>query len=130
MNFSFLLLSAALALLAHADTHHFCWCGSDQAPENDICLTQAACDRYPKDKFFNVKDGDPNAPAITKMNNKLQRCYSTRAWPIIPHPYLGGDEFEEACYAAAKDQSVVDACATSPGTRTGVKSYCTRNHNW
>ncbi|KAK2002955.1 hypothetical protein LX36DRAFT_651590, partial [Colletotrichum falcatum] len=130
MNFFSLLLLAALILPACGDTHQFCWCGSHEVPGNDICLTQAACDRYPKDKFFNVEGGDPNAPAMTKMNRKLQRCYSTRTWPIIPHPYLGGNEFEDACYAAASDQSVVDACAISPGSRTHVKSYCTKNHSW
>ncbi|KAK2044819.1 hypothetical protein LZ31DRAFT_541544 [Colletotrichum somersetense] len=131
MNISSLLLLAASALPALGDTHHFCWCESAEAKGVDICLTQAACDRYPREKFFNVQGGDPNAPAITKMNPKLQKCYSTRAWPIIPHPYLGGDEFEEACFAAARDPRVINACVLSQGgARSHVKSRCTRNHAW
>ncbi|WDK19621.1 hypothetical protein CGRA01v4_10908 [Colletotrichum graminicola] len=130
MKFLYLLLFTALAVPALGNTHHFCWCESAEVPDLDICLTQAACNLYPKDKFFNVKGGDPNAHAMTKMNYKLQKCYSTRAWPIIPHPYLGGNEFEDACYAAAGDQSVVDACTVSPGHRTHVKSICAKNHAW
>ncbi|KAF4852415.1 ATP-dependent DNA helicase pfh1 [Colletotrichum siamense] len=103
------VLFCALALGTLADRHHFCWCNSEQVPDHDLCLTQAACNYYPQDKFFGVHYGDPNAPTISKMNFKKQECYGTRAWPIIPHPFLGGNEFEDACYAAAADPAVVNA---------------------
>ncbi|KAF4828238.1 ATP-dependent DNA helicase pfh1 [Colletotrichum tropicale] len=103
------ILMCALALGTLADRHHFCWCNSEQVPDHDLCLTQAACNYYPQDKFFGVHYGDPNAPTISKMNFKKQECYGTRAWPIIPHPFLGGNEFEDACYAAAADPAVVNA---------------------
>ncbi|KAJ0305998.1 uncharacterized protein N0V96_001279 [Colletotrichum fioriniae] len=124
MKFSITLLLAAFTTQALGDRHHFCWCGSDQVPRSDPCLTQAACAKYPQDKFFGVKGGDPSAPTISKWSEKKAKCYSTRAWPVIPHPFLGGNEFEDACFAAAADQAVVDACGISPGSRTGVKSYC------
>ncbi|KAF4904344.1 ATP-dependent DNA helicase PIF5 [Colletotrichum fructicola] len=101
------VLFCALALGTLADRHHFCWCNSEQVPDHDLCLTQAACNYYPQDKFFGVHYGDPNAPTISKMNFKKQECYGTRAWPIIPHPFLGGNEFEDACYAAAADPAVM-----------------------
>ncbi|KAK2774926.1 hypothetical protein CKAH01_12979 [Colletotrichum kahawae] len=118
------LLVCALALGTLADRHHFCWCSSEQEPDHDTCLTQAACNKYPQDKFFGVYYGDPNAPTISKMNFKRQECYGTRAWPIIPHPFLGGNEFQDACWAAAGDPAVIDACGISPGARTRVKSHC------
>lgn len=123
------VLFCALALGTLADRHHFCWCNSEQVPDHDLCLTQAACNYYPQDKFFGVHYGDPNAPTISKMNFKKQECYGTRAWPIIPHPFLGGNEFDDACYAAAADPAVVNACGISPGTRTKIKSRCSYGFN-
>ncbi|KAK2007065.1 hypothetical protein LZ32DRAFT_622473 [Colletotrichum eremochloae] len=108
----FLIILCKFALSAVANRHHFCWCASDQAEDHDLCLTEAACARYPQDKFFRVhyELGDPNAKAVSRMNFKREECYGTREWPVIPKPYLGGNEFEDSCYAAAKDPAVVNAC--------------------
>ncbi|KAK1585857.1 uncharacterized protein LY79DRAFT_257857 [Colletotrichum navitas] len=127
MFFSHLIIVlCAFALGAVANRHHFCWCESDQVADHDLCLTQAACAKYPQDKFFGVHYdyGDPSAKAISKMNFKRQECYGTREWPVIAKPYLGGNEFEDSCNAAASDAAVINACGTSPGVRTGVKSKC------
>ncbi|TDZ40681.1 hypothetical protein CTRI78_v010215 [Colletotrichum trifolii] len=122
MFFKLLLLWCTLALGVLADRHHFCWCNSDQYPDHDLCLTQAACNKYDQSKFFGVYYGDANAKTMTKMNNKKKECYSTREWPIIPRPFIGGNEFEDACNAAAADIAVVAGCGNQP--RTGIKSRC------
>jgi len=49
------------------------------------------------------------------MNFKKQECYGTLGWPVAPKPFLGGDEFEESCFAAASDPAVINACGISPG---------------
>ncbi|WQF84420.1 hypothetical protein CDEST_09434 [Colletotrichum destructivum] len=124
MNLKALLLLGAFTLPVLGDRHRFCWCGSHQSRELDPCLTAAACEKYPQDKFFGVQGGDPEAPTISKMNHKLGKCYGTRAWPVIPRPFLGGNEFEDACFAAAADTAAMEACELFPGYRTGIKSYC------
>ncbi|KAK1979670.1 hypothetical protein LZ30DRAFT_725582 [Colletotrichum cereale] len=129
MFLRFYLLLCALALGAFADRHAFCWCDSDQVPGHDLCLTQAACARYPQDKFFGVHYGDWLAKTISKMSFKRQECYSTREWPIVAKPFLGGNEFEKACWDASADPAVVNACGISPGTRTGVKSHCSLGYD-
>ncbi|KAL0936863.1 uncharacterized protein CTRU02_209079 [Colletotrichum truncatum] len=124
MRYAVLLLLGIFAFGVLADRHHFCWCESHQVGDHDTCLTQAACSKYPQDRFFGVQGGDSSASTITKMSWKRQECYSTRAWPIIPHPFLGGKEFKSACVAAATDESVVNACGFMPGERTGIRSVC------
>ncbi|OHE93572.1 hypothetical protein CORC01_11169 [Colletotrichum orchidophilum] len=77
MKYTTALLLGALASQALGNRHHFCWCDSDQVPDSDPCLTQAACAKYPQDKFFGVVGGDPSAPTISKWSEKKGKCYGT-----------------------------------------------------
>ncbi|KAK2069443.1 hypothetical protein P8C59_004025 [Phyllachora maydis] len=104
--------------------HIFCWCESAQVPDLDACLTAHACAQYPQDrsKFFGVYGGDAAAAPVARMSPRRNKCYGTRAWPVIPHPFLGGDEFLVACHDAAAAMAAAGAC--DGVVRSDVQSRC------